>query len=76
MAAVEVLGVAAELLDDDDDDDTVLSSGDMTWRNGISVSGPTLVVSQRLKKYMEPTNPIQNMHKPIVGPVLMLLSES
>ena len=46
MAAVEVLGVAAERLDDDDDDDdTVLSSGDMTWRNGIFVSGPTLVVS-------------------------------
>jgi hypothetical protein len=68
VAAVEVLGVATELLDDDDDDDTVLSNGDMTWRNGISVSGPTLVVSQRLKKYMEP----RTRSRTCISPLLVL----
>jgi hypothetical protein len=42
VAAVEVLGAAAELLDDDE---AVLSSGDMTWRTGVFVSGPIFIAS-------------------------------
>jgi len=39
VAAVEVLGATAELLDDDE---AVLSSGDMTWRKGVFVSDQPL----------------------------------
>jgi nucleoside phosphorylase len=39
-----MLGAAAELLDDDE---TVLSSGDMTWRTGVIVSGPTFITQTK-----------------------------
>ena len=68
-----MLGAAAELLDDDE---TVLSSGDMTWRTGVFVSGPTFYRKLKIEEVYGTTNPIQNVHKAIVGPVLMLLSES
>ena len=35
-----MLGAAVELLDE-----TVLSSGDMTWRTGVFVRGPTVIAS-------------------------------
>lgn len=73
MATVEVLGVAAELLDDDE---TVLSSGDMTWRNGSFCQWTNLYRKLKIEEVYGTTNPIQNVHKAVVGPALMLLSES
>jgi hypothetical protein len=71
VAAVEVLGVAVELLDE-----TVLSSGDMTWRTGGFCQWTSLYRKLRIEEVYGITNPIQNVHEAIVGPVLMLLSES